>query len=149
MAATRYRLEAIGRLAHELAISPRHLRLRQLDGIERLAELIEPAKNYPYTLVCYHITGFAGVANQPAETLAGQALLEEAVRFARSFPGVSHLHLEVSETATSALRLYEAAGFTTWGLEPASLCVDDLMPLGSKSTCEGPTQAFACSCDQC
>ena len=42
MAATRYKLEAIGRLAHELAILPRHLRLRQLDGIERLAELIEP-----------------------------------------------------------------------------------------------------------
>ena len=77
MAAPRYKLEAIGRLAHELAILPRRLRLRQLDGIERLAELIEPAKSYPYTLVCYHITGFAGVANQPAETLPGQALLAD------------------------------------------------------------------------
>ncbi|HUW81899.1 MAG TPA: sigma-70 family RNA polymerase sigma factor [Phycisphaerae bacterium] len=77
MAATRYKLEAIGRLAHELAILPRHLRLRQLDGIERLAEFVEPAKSYPYTLVCYHITGFAGVANRPAEALPGQALLED------------------------------------------------------------------------
>jgi GNAT superfamily N-acetyltransferase len=54
----------------------------------------------------------------------GRALLSEAVRFARSLPGVTHLHLEVSETAGAAHHLYEAAGFATWGIEPASLIVD-------------------------
>jgi ribosomal protein S18 acetylase RimI-like enzyme len=54
----------------------------------------------------------------------GRALIAEAVGFARSLPGVTHVHLEVSEIADAARRLYEAAGFQTWGIEPESLVVD-------------------------
>ena len=53
----------------------------------------------------------------------GRALLAEAVRLARAMAGVSHLCLSVSDTATSAYRIYEAAGFRTWGVESASLLV--------------------------
>jgi ribosomal protein S18 acetylase RimI-like enzyme len=54
----------------------------------------------------------------------GRALLAEAVRFARSLAGVTHLHLSVSESARSAQNVYEAAGFAAWGIEPASLYVN-------------------------
>jgi hypothetical protein len=50
--------------------------------------------------------------------------LAEAVRFARSLAGVTHLHLSVSESARSAQNVYEAAGFAAWGIEPASLYVN-------------------------
>ena len=53
----------------------------------------------------------------------GAALLREAIAFARTMPGVTHLHLSVSETAQAAKRLYQRAGFVTWGAEPAGLVV--------------------------
>jgi GNAT superfamily N-acetyltransferase len=56
----------------------------------------------------------------------GGALLDSAIRFAESIKGVTHLHIAVSENASSALRLYEAAGFTAWGVEAASLIVDQV-----------------------
>jgi len=54
----------------------------------------------------------------------GRALLSEAIRFASALSGVTHLHLSVSENASVAERMYAAEGFTTWGVEPASLVVD-------------------------
>ncbi len=47
----------LGALAHQLARSPRHLRLKQLAGIDRLLDLVVLEKSYPYDLVCFHITG--------------------------------------------------------------------------------------------
>ena len=54
----------------------------------------------------------------------GKALTAAGLEFARFLPGVTHLHLSVSETAGPARRLYESLGFETWGIEPASLVVD-------------------------
>jgi ribosomal protein S18 acetylase RimI-like enzyme len=53
----------------------------------------------------------------------GRALLSEAIRFATTLSGVTHLHLSVSESASAAESLYAAEGFITWGVEPASLVV--------------------------
>ena len=54
----------------------------------------------------------------------GAALLDMAVQFARSMPGVTHLHLGVSESALAARSLYERAGFHAWGTAPADLQVN-------------------------
>ncbi len=51
----------------------------------------------------------------------GRALLESAIDQARAWPGVEQLALGVTETATAARALYEAAGFQTWGREPRAL----------------------------
>jgi RimJ/RimL family protein N-acetyltransferase len=51
----------------------------------------------------------------------GRALLEAALAYARAWPGVTQVHLGVSETAVAAKRLYEAAGFRCWGREPRAL----------------------------
>jgi len=53
-----YRCAEIAQLAHELTLSPLRHRLRQLAGIARVFDLVEPKREYPYSFVCYHITGY-------------------------------------------------------------------------------------------
>jgi ribosomal protein S18 acetylase RimI-like enzyme len=48
-------------------------------------------------------------------------LLRAAVDYARSMPGVSWVQLSVSDAAPEARRLYERAGFETWGEERDAL----------------------------
>ncbi len=73
-----------------------------------------------------HKAGVWGMYVRPAHRRRGlgTALLSAAVDFARSLPGVSQLHLSVSATAATALRLYQRTGFVTWGTEQAGLQVD-------------------------
>lgn len=71
----RYRLRAMAELAHQLRMSPSRLRLRQLDGIEHLASLIESDKSYPYEFVCYHITGYRSRQANSNAALTGETLL--------------------------------------------------------------------------
>jgi len=52
--------------------------------------------------------------------VAGQ-LLDAAIRYARALDGVRSVHLSVSESAVAARRLYEKAGFETWGVEPDAI----------------------------
>lgn len=51
----------------------------------------------------------------------GRLLVEAAVGFARSMPGVSQVCLCVSEETPGAAALYQRAGFVTWGVEPDAL----------------------------
>ncbi|MGH3056428.1 MAG: GNAT family N-acetyltransferase, partial [Gaiellaceae bacterium] len=49
------------------------------------------------------------------------ALLDAALQYAGTLPGVSWVHLSVSSAAPAAQRLYERAGFRVWGTEPEAL----------------------------
>jgi ribosomal protein S18 acetylase RimI-like enzyme len=51
----------------------------------------------------------------------GRALLAAAIAHVRAWPAVELLHLSVTDAAADAQRLYEAAGFRTWGREPRAL----------------------------
>jgi RimJ/RimL family protein N-acetyltransferase len=51
----------------------------------------------------------------------GAALVRAAIDHARTLPGVSWVHLEVTSAAPAARRLYERAGFEAWGTEPDAL----------------------------
>lgn len=53
-----FRLSEIKQLAHELTLSPVRHRLRQVSGILRVIELAECDREYPYSFVCFHITGY-------------------------------------------------------------------------------------------
>jgi RNA polymerase sigma factor (sigma-70 family) len=53
-----YHSSELAELAHQLTLSPRRLRLKQLDGIESLLSLVDPKSAYPYEFVCYTITGY-------------------------------------------------------------------------------------------
>lgn len=56
----------------------------------------------------------------------GKALVEEAVAYARTLDGVTHLTLVVSERAQAAQRLYKQLGFATWGREPDAVHVEGI-----------------------
>ncbi len=53
-----YRCQEIARLEHELRLAPLRHRLRQVAGIFQAIELIEPQREYPYSFVCYQVTGY-------------------------------------------------------------------------------------------
>lgn len=52
---------------------------------------------------------------------AGTALVAAGVAQARAWPGVTSLHLGVTETQEAARRLYGRHGFRVWGTEPDAL----------------------------
>jgi ribosomal protein S18 acetylase RimI-like enzyme len=72
--------------------------------------------------------------NWPACTVApahrrrgvGRALLHAAIAQARATRGVRQLKLGVNASNAAALALYRAAGFETYGVEPAALAIDGL-----------------------
>ena len=54
----------------------------------------------------------------------GQALLDAVIAHARTFAHLRNLRLSVNATNATAIRLYQSRGFTRYGLEPETLCVD-------------------------
>jgi RimJ/RimL family protein N-acetyltransferase len=50
-------------------------------------------------------------------------LLDAAINYARSLDGITSVQLSVSDSATGAQRVYESAGFKTWGIEPDAIRV--------------------------
>lgn len=50
-----------------------------------------------------------------------RALLETAVEHVRGLAGLEQLQLGVTTAAIAATRLFESAGFRTWGVEPRAL----------------------------
>lgn len=54
----------------------------------------------------------------------GASVMAEAVRTARSWPGVELIALSASVRAEAAIRLYESLGFERWGREPDCMRVD-------------------------
>lgn len=55
----------------------------------------------------------------------GRRLLAAAVEHARAVPGVTILHISVTDAAPAARHLYERAGFEVWGSEPDALRHED------------------------
>jgi GNAT superfamily N-acetyltransferase len=51
----------------------------------------------------------------------GMRLRDAAICYARTLEGVKSLYLSVSESAAAAQRVYEKAGFQTWGFEPDAI----------------------------
>ena len=62
----------------------------------------------------------------PRRRGAGSRLLQAAIGQARSWPGVTQVHLSVSTVANEARRIYEGHGFRVWGVEPRALCWEGL-----------------------
>ncbi|MEE9294971.1 MAG: sigma-70 family RNA polymerase sigma factor [Phycisphaerae bacterium] len=77
MAKLRYANSDLGELALQLALSPRHLRQRQLEGIDRLLDMVVPAKSYPYDLICFHITGTRTLKQNDRPAAAASQLLAD------------------------------------------------------------------------
>jgi ribosomal protein S18 acetylase RimI-like enzyme len=54
----------------------------------------------------------------------GGALVDAALAYARSLPGVRQLKLTVNASNLAARSLYQSRGFACVGVEPEALCVD-------------------------
>lgn len=54
----------------------------------------------------------------------GRMLIEAALEWARDQAGVTQVHLVVSTRTPIARKLYQSLGFSTWGVEPAALCIN-------------------------
>ncbi len=67
-----------------------------------------------------------GVYVSPQHRSGGiaRAMLAEAMAFARAVPGALLVKLSVNAGNRAALQLYQTAGFSTYGTEPAALCID-------------------------
>jgi RNA polymerase primary sigma factor/RNA polymerase sigma factor len=97
-----YRCAEIAQLAHELTLSPLRHRLRQLAGMARLIHLLEPEREYPYSFVCYHITGYR-TRRMDGTLLGGRDLTADLVELADSLTAAHPL-----PAAAAAGRLYGA-----------------------------------------
>jgi ribosomal protein S18 acetylase RimI-like enzyme len=64
------------------------------------------------------------VAPECAGRGIGAALLAQVVGEARRQPGLRQLVLTVTDGNAAAVRLYEKAGFRSFGVEPAAICID-------------------------
>jgi ribosomal protein S18 acetylase RimI-like enzyme len=68
-----------------------------------------------------------GLYVTPARRTAGvgRRLVEAALAFSRSLPGVTQVHAGVTDRAPEAAALYRRLGFTAWGVEPWALRLGD------------------------
>jgi ribosomal protein S18 acetylase RimI-like enzyme len=72
-----------------------------------------------------HIWGFY-VAPAFRRQGIGRRLVDAALQHAYAMPGVRQVNLSVDAANTPAIALYEAAGFTTFGVERAFMHVDGI-----------------------
>jgi ribosomal protein S18 acetylase RimI-like enzyme len=61
------------------------------------------------------------VTPRAREKGSGRRLLDAAIERARAWPEIEQVHLSVSTSAVAAQRLYETAGFRSWGRESRAL----------------------------
>jgi RNA polymerase primary sigma factor len=98
-----YRCAELAQLAHELTLSPLRHRLRQLAGIRRIIGLIDPARSYPYSFICFHITAYRPRRGEDV-LLLGQDVVEDLVELAESLTAEHPLPEEAAGG-----RLYEVS----------------------------------------
>ncbi|MFK7602885.1 GNAT family N-acetyltransferase [Deinococcus sp. SM5_A1] len=67
-----------------------------------------------------HRANIFGVSVAPQARGQGcaDALMRAGLAYARTWDGVTSVHLSVTETQTTARRLYERHGFQVWGTQP-------------------------------
>ena len=76
----KYKSADIADLAHQLTLSPRRLRLSQIAGAERMLELAEPDKDYPYDFICFHLTGYRPLKPSRKAMISGRHLVPQLVK---------------------------------------------------------------------
>lgn len=86
----KYHYGPMAELAHQLTLSPVRLRLKQLDAIEYLIDLVEPDKSYPYDFICNHVTDYTPRGGLQ-RTMQGEFLIEDLVQMVEDLSSASPL----------------------------------------------------------
>ena len=112
-----------------LLVPQRSLFVARLNGaIVGSAQLVRPPRNNEAQVFAAAIT-----TNFIAPFARGHGLARDitiAVERAAREDGYSHLTLDVRETQTAAIRLYQSLGYKHWGTNPDYAIVDDEMIAG-------------------
>ncbi len=112
-----------------LLVPQRSLFVARLNGaIVGSAQLVRPPRNNEAQVFAAAIT-----TNFIAPFARGHGLARDitiAVERAAREDGFSHLTLDVRETQTAAIRLYQSLGYNHWGTNPDYAIVDDEMIAG-------------------
>lgn len=106
----RYKCQEMSQLGHELKMSPARLRLRQIAGIDRAIQLIDPAREYPYSFVAFQVTGYTSKrANATTEVpMRGKTLIDDLVSLAEDLTADQPLPYD-----TAFGRVYDAETLAT------------------------------------
>ena len=124
----KFKSNDIAELAHQLTLSPRRQRLAQIAGAEKLLELIESGRDYPYDFVCFHLTGYRPLKPSGKSTLQGEGLISDLVRLIEhlsqtsaipvaALRGVVHTQEELSQrlsVSTKTIARWRQRGLSGW-----------------------------------
>jgi ribosomal protein S18 acetylase RimI-like enzyme len=100
-----------------LLVPERHLFVGRLDGtIAAAAQILRPARNNEAQAFALQLTGHFVAPWARGHGLA-RAILVEAEKAARGW-GFRIINLDVRETQTAAIKLYESLGYVRWGTHP-------------------------------
>ena len=69
-------------LAHQLTLSPRRLRVEQIQGIDKLLGLIDPDRAYPFEFVCHAVTKYRKRGGTTGPLIPGMALIGDLTTMA-------------------------------------------------------------------
>ncbi len=86
-----FRYPEIAQLRHELAMAPARHRLGHVAGIAQAIVLIDPSRDYPYSFVCFHVTGYRPRRGGEDAVLTGKRLIEDLVLLADVLTAASPL----------------------------------------------------------
>ena len=106
-----------------LLVPDRRLFVARLDGtVAGSAVLVRPPRNNEAQAFAAHLTGMF-VAPWARNRGLGREIAELVEAIAREL-GVEVLNLDVRDTQTAAIRLFESMGYRRWGQHPAYARVD-------------------------
>ena len=109
----RFHNNVIRDLANQLQFSPVSVRKKEIARAEKLVEVVEPGKEYPYEFVCYHITRYQP-RGDVSPALEGEGLREDLVRLVEVASESLGQHVdEVGEKVYSIEELAEKLGIST------------------------------------
>ncbi len=77
----------LAQLLMQLRFTPEQKRRKDLEAAEKLHALVDPAKQYPFDFVCFHITGFHPTSGLDHELIDGHALRDDLELFISRLSG--------------------------------------------------------------
>lgn len=101
------RNQNLAQLLIQLRFTPPKKRRKQLNSAEKLLEIIESGKEYPFDFVCFHITGFHSKDMQEQQPIKGDELAADLRIFIAKLSG--QLALEADEQGQKVYTIEELA----------------------------------------
>ncbi len=104
----------LAELLNQLRFTPADKRAKQRAAAEKLLDIIEPEKEYPFEFVCYKITGFRPKRAQGQGSVKGRQLAEDLRIFLWKLAGLLARDVrEAEEKVYTTERLAEQLGVST------------------------------------